>query len=472
MSVVDLTVPIAEIDMGRTPWRHTLHNPARCGNLYNHYIAIFGKRNDIVSEESTAPFILIVDDEPDIRELIQDILNDEGYRCLTAADGNQAREVMAQSQPDLVLLDIWMPDIDGISLLKEFKSTHANMPVIMISGHGNIETAIEATKLGAADFIEKPLATAKLLHTIKNILATSESQADAVVLSPLIGSSEAVNLLRGQAQRVVQHELPILLRGEVGTDKHQLAHYLHGIGPQSHGDFVEIVASTFPMDIDKLADLGENNCLFISNLTILSAAAQQHLLFSLEHDRFKNTQLICAADETLAAAINHGDFSEALYYQLNSIALIVPPLREHREDIPALIEHFIDKFTATLKLPYRHLSVAAVNRLRNYHWSGNVQALENIIKGLLVLGGDPTIDLDELNATLATMPESEQGFDQDYIDYALPMREARTQFERHYFRHKLEETNGNVSKAAQLANIERTHLYRKLKTLGISPGNS
>lgn len=422
-----------------------------------------------MSEETNAPLILIIDDEPDIRELIKDILNDEGYRCLAAEDANHARQLIKQEQPALVFLDIWMPDIDGISLLREFKSALPHMPVIMISGHGSIETAIEATKLGALDFIEKPLSTAKLLHAVESTIST---QTDSIEISPLIGDSDIINLLRTQAQRVVQHGMPILLRGEVGTGKHHLARYLHAIGPQSGNEFVEISASTFPIDIDKLTSLGENKCLFINDITTLSPTAQQHLLFALDNKRLETTQLICAANNSLEAAINHGEFSETLYYQLNSITLLLPPLRDRREDIPVLVQHFTDKLTATLNLPYRHFSIAAVNRLRNHHWAGNVLALESLVQGLLVLGGAADIKAEDLTSALAAMPDNDESSEQAYIDYTLPMREARVQFERNYFLHKLQETNGSVSKAAQLAEIERTHLYRKLKTLGISPGGS
>ena len=416
------------------------------------------------------PLILVVDDEPDIRELIKDILQDEGYLVVTAANGEQARTAFDANNPSLILLDIWMPDVDGISLLKEFKQQNADINIVMMSGHGTIETAVEATRLGASDFIEKPLSMAKLLRGVELAIEHHQKQAEnqKQFAQEPIGKSPQLVALREQAQRVVKHDVPILLIGEVGTGKHFFAHYLYSQGRVSTGKFIEFSADTFPLDSLKLSSLAANNCIYIEDVAQLSEEAQSLLLYMLESGKFNNTQLICATQHPLDTAIANKTFSESLLYQLNSITLALPPLRDHIEDIPELIKFFVDKQTIESELPYRHFTVAAQNRLRNYSWPGNVLELRNVIQRILVLGDTDDIDVEDVERAInLNKGHQEQQSGNDAIDYGLPLREAREQFERIYLLKKLQETDGNVGRAAKLAGMERTHLYRKLRSLDI-----
>lgn len=414
------------------------------------------------------PLILVVDDEPDIRELIRDILEDEDYRVIIANNGEQARQAFESQTPELVLLDIWMPDIDGISLLKEFKQQNSAVTVLMMSGHGTIETAVEATRFGASDFIEKPLSMAKLLRGVETALENRGKQLllQQEVAQEPIGKSTAISTLREQAERVAGHNMPILLVGEGGTGKHCFAHYLHRLGTFADGRFIELSPETFPLDSHKFRTLAENNCLFINDIGLLNDDAQALMLHLLESGQLKQCQLICASQQSLDRLTQDGEFLEGLFYQLSSITLHVPPLREHIEDVPELVHHFVDLQTTQAGLPYRRFTVAAQNRLRNYDWPGNVLELRNLIQRLLVLGDTDDISVEIIDSDLQS--ESERTTDNgEQIDYELPLREAREQFERIYLQYKLQETNGNVGKAAKLAGMERTHLYRKLRALGI-----
>lgn len=416
------------------------------------------------------PLILVVDDEPDIRELVKDILEDEDYRVVIAGDGTDARAAFSSLAPSLILLDIWMPDVDGISLLKEFKQQDPNITIVMMSGHGTIETAVEATRLGAYDFIEKPLSMAKLLRSIELALESSQKKAASrqhYAQAP-VGKSTQIALLREQSQRVAQHEMPILLQGEGGTGKHCYAHYLHSLGRFATGKFIEITPASFPTDSLKLVTLAHNNCLFINDLSLLTANAQALLSHLLNTKKLADCQLICATQYSLDMAINNGTFSEGLLYQLNSITLAIPPLRDHIEDIPELVHHFVDEQTTAAEMAYRHFTVAAQNRLRNHPWQGNILELKNVIQRLLILGESDDIDVAEVDQTLRETSEQQlQASELTSINYDLPLREAREQFERIYLLQKLQETEGNVGKAAKLAGMERTHLYRKLRSLDI-----
>lgn len=414
------------------------------------------------------PLILVVDDEPDIRELIKDILEDENYQVNVAANGEQARAEFEQQLPDLVLLDIWMPDIDGITLLKEFKQQNKAVTIVMMSGHGTIETAVEATRLGAADFIEKPLSMAKLLRGVEMALENRAKQvAIQRELSQVpVGKSSQMKLLREQVERIAGHDMPVLLVGEGGVGKHCFAHYQHSLGPFADGKFIELSPESFPLDSLKIKSLAEGNCLYINDLALLSDEAQALLLHLLESKQLEQCQLICATQFSLQKAVDNGDFLDSLLYQINSITLVIPPLKDHIEDIPELVHHFVDLQTTQAGLPYRRFTVAAQNRLRNHEWPGNVLELKNVIQRLLVLGEGDDIDVDEVDNALEVEAEAKAEGDET-INFDLPLREAREQFERLYLLRKLQETDGNVGKAAKLAGMERTHLYRKLRSLGI-----
>jgi len=449
--------------------------------------------------------ILVVDDEPDIRQLVQEILADEGYSVQVAADGESARLAYAQLKPDLVLLDIWMPDIDGISLLKEWSSSgELESQVVIMSGHGTLETAVEATRLGAYDFIQKPLSLAKLLATVRKALdsrpqdqAAQGDDQHALAKEPL-GNSPAMQLLRSKAKQAAANTSPVLITGEPGSGRETLARYIHQLSASS-GPMVVLDHSQgtdsnsrdylFGTITDASANNPANNglfgeaaggALFIPDLHKLPQKIQQLLENTLEansytagggsHPNQLNCRIFCTAGPELEQAVQDGKVSSSLYFRLNVLPLKIPALRERPEDIPELIRYFSDWFPNQENLPYRQFSVSVQNRMRNHSWPGNVRELRNLIKRLLILGGDGEISMQEVEEALsqnAASVESSGGGRQGLFD--LPLREAREQFERDYLTYQLKKAGGSVGKLSDAVGMERTHLYRKLRSLGIDP---
>lgn len=445
-----------------------------------------------------AAHILVVDDEPDICSLLKEILEDEGYAVSMAENAKQARAARREQQPDLVLLDIWMPDSDGISLLKEWQDTgFIDNPVIMMSGHGTVETAVEATRLGAYDFLEKPLSISKLLITIKRALEMVSLQREndglrkhtQLVTEP-IGHSEIMSGLREQVKRINQHATSVLISGESGSGRALFARYLHQSSQRREGPFVsvrmaglsgenqalELFGSQESHSLSRL-EQAEKGTLFIKEIADMDNAIQARLLDSLEKQAFVregraepiniNVRVVGATAYNLEQAVTHGRLREDLFYYLNVIPLHIPPLHEHCEDVPELLEFYVNLFVAQENLPYRRFTVAAQNRLRNYAWPGNVRELKNLVQRLLILGQRDTIDIDEVEPALNTQSRSVSVTNTSIYD--LPLREAREQFEREYLEHQLQEFGGNVSKVAARVGLERTHLYRKLRALDIDP---
>jgi len=440
--------------------------------------------------------ILVVDDEADIRSLLEEILSEEGYEVVAAADAAEARERYARSAPDLVLLDIWMPDMDGISLLREWSANKAQpaCPVVMMSGHGTVETAVEATRLGAFDFIEKPVSLAKLLRAVERGLESGRGgKAGRSIVPPSttpVGRSRVIQALREQAERVAGHDTPVLVTGELGSGRELFARYIHSLGQRAHGPFVRLVAGTLQDSAAEAALFGrafqgkvepglleraQGGTLFIKGLQDLGPEAQRLMLGVLESGRFKpvgseaaqplDARVIASAPPGAERTTPTGLRRELLMY-LSVVVLPVPPLREYPEDVPDLLRHFLDKLVDSQGLPYRHFSVAAQNRLRNYPWPGNVRELRNLVHRLLILGGGEDIGLGEVEQALSdTAPPDEPLLSQDLM--ALPLREAREQFERAYLQQQLQLCEGKVGRLAKRVGMERTHLYRKLRALGI-----
>lgn len=444
--------------------------------------------------------ILVVDDEPDIRGLVREILEDEGFTVGVARDAAEARGLIRRFEPDMVLLDIWMPGVDGISLLKEWKQAdQLALPVVMMSGHGNVETAVEATRYGAYDFIEKPLSTAKLLLTVKHALASGPAREGrrpaprAVPAGPLpIGKSRPMADLRARIARAARHETPALIQGEAGTDKTLCARYLHALGDRRAGPFITLKVATlggerataevFGAEANNetrpgYLDQARGGTLFIEDIGELDGPLQAGLQAMLETGKFTpdggagprtaDLRLVAATRFDLAERLAEGRFREDLYYQLNVLPLTVPPLRAHREDIPALLEYYVDHLIEREGLPYRRFSIAAQNRLRGYAWPGNERELKNLAQRLLILGADEIIDIAEVEAALRQNEQQESRLAAANAGFDLPLREARENFEKAYLEYQLARANGSVSKVASAAGIERTHLYRKLKLLGI-----
>ena len=443
--------------------------------------------------------ILVVDDEPDIRSLIKEILEDENFEVAVAEDATEANNIRENFNPDLILLDIWMPGIDGITLLKQWnESNQMSVPVIMISGHGTVETAVEATRLGAYDFIEKPLSLAKLILTVNHALEKTSLQKENIRLrghdqraDTPIGKSKIMQDLREKISQIVEHNTPILISGESGTDKELFARYLHNQSSRSEKAFISIGISALSADNFLMEFFGsdepdkdragfferaEGGTLFLKDIADMDPSLQAKLQNTLDNQYFTrvgNTQtqrfdirIIAATSHDILELVKQGQFRDDLYYQLNILPLHVPPLREHAEDIPELLEFYVNYFAEKEGLTYRHFTVAAQNYLRSYAWPGNVRELKNLVQRLLILGTEENIDISELELAQGKLASLHEG--QSFMpNFDMPLREAREQFEKEYLQYKLNLAGGSVSKAAEAVGIERTHLYRKLKSLGI-----
>ncbi len=446
----------------------------------------------------SAPYILVVDDEREIHKVIKEILEDEGYEVETAEDAAEARHALRVRRPDLVLLDVWLPDMDGISLLKEWSlGSTLIAPVIMISGHGTVETAVEATRLGAYDFIEKPLSLSKLLLVVKRALEADKLQRENIGLRkhirPLIvpiGKSKSMQNLKEQVQRIAQHKAWVLIRGEPGSGKELIARYLHFSSPQADGPFIEVGVGAisderaanelFGSETGETINYGyleqaNGGTLYLSEVADMDAAAQAKFLSALETRTFLrvggvepievDVRVVAATHRDLEQEMQAGKFREDLYYQLNVVPIEIPPLREHSEDILELLEYYVDVFSSQEGLPYRKFSVAALNRLRQYTWAGNVRELKNLVQRLLILGRHEEISLEDVEIALGM--RGKHAATEVPISFDMALREARKQFEKAYFEYQLGLMGGNISKVAHIAGIERTHLYRKLRELGI-----
>ena len=445
----------------------------------------------------SSPHILVVDDEADIRGLLKEILSEEGYEVDVAANAAQARASRARQVPDLVLLDIWMPDVDGITLLREWSAAAADgCPVVMMSGHGTVETAVEATRLGAFDFVEKPLSLAKLLRTVERALDAGRRhrQSGKLLGAPLavpLGKSKLMQQLRAEAQQLGANPSPVLLVGEPGSGREALARYLHEQGPRAAAPFVALIASSL-RDADAEARLfgreqgdgstpglleeAGNGTLFIHELEDLPAGVQRLLVGVFESGQFTRiggreplafrARILSTAQPGLEQRAGSEGLRRDLLAHLNVLIMRVPPLREYAEDVPDLLRHQVDRLVDADGLPFRRFSVAAQNRLRNYPWPDNVRELRHLVHRLLIHGGAEEIRLEEIERELAVQaPPDEPLVKQDLL--ALPLREAREQFERAYLQQQLLLCNGKVGQLAKRVGMERTHLYRKLRSLGV-----
>jgi two-component system nitrogen regulation response regulator NtrX len=432
--------------------------------------------------------ILVVDDEANIRALIDEILSEEGYDVTTAADAEEARAARKAQEFELVLLDIWMPDTDGISLLREWAEGGAMGTVVMMSGHGTVDTAVEATRLGAVDFVEKPVSLAKLLRTVEKALAQRRPRdqrrgANVPAQAPA-GKSQAMRALREQVARVAQHRAPVLFTGESGSGRELFARHLAGLGSHAKGPFVTVVGGDLVDEGAQRELLGdgtepgaferaEGGILFVRELAELGGQAQRILLGAIEQDAYRPAG--GTADRPFNCRVVSSAFpgferSEALRPELVShlsvVVIRVPPLREYSEDVPELLRYHVELLVDAEGLAFRRFSVAAQNRLRNYPWPGNVRELRNMVKRLLILGGPEEISLAEVEAQLATdTADREPLVKQDLL--AMPLREAREHFERAYLQQQLLLCGGKVGQLAKRVGMERTHLYRKLRSLGV-----
>lgn len=443
--------------------------------------------------------ILVVDDEPDIRDIVREILEDEGYNVAVAENAQTAREQFAQHNPELVLLDIWMPGTDGISLLKEWHEQDIEIPVIMISGHGNVETAVEAIRFGAYDFLEKPLSTAKLLVTVQRAIQNNRLKSENRQLkdqlkpsSKLIGSSQSTLSLLETIKKIAATESWVLIEGEPGSGKGVVAHAIHRASRRKDHPMVHVSLGAVPTESlavqlfgaddeatgNKVGyfDQARSGTLFLDAIGDLDLDIQAKLLAALEDGRYVrvggqafvdiNVRVVAATNQNLMQAVAAGTFREDLYYRLNALSIRVPPLREHREDIPELVAYYVEQMVSQDHVQWRQISTAAMNAMRNHDWPGNVRELRNIVQRLLITGAGEQVGSEEIEELLSGRePTTSDSFPQSVFE--MPIRDARDEFERSYLKFHLDRTKGNITELSQVVGMERTHLYRKLKGLGI-----
>lgn len=407
--------------------------------------------------------ILVVDDEIGIRELLSEILTDEGYQVRLAENAAEARAYRNRSRPDLVLLDIWMPDTDGITLLREWSSAGLlTMPVVMMSGHGTIDTAVEATRIGAYDFLEKPVALQKLLATVGRALNHGEQQPQAALSLASLGRGSLAVELKQRLERIANLRTPLLLTAEPGCGVELCARFLH---PRNTPWVVpETTALLADSPLDLLSQAREGT-LFVHDVAEINKVEQKGLLLLLgKLDRY-NVRVICGASRHLPDLVAQGAFDERLYSILSATTIRVPSLREHREDVPDLANFVLSSMVEAKEVPPRQFSTAALNALRNYDWPGNFAQLQSVVQTLAHTVPSEQINLEDINLALP-QPET-AGVMPQSLSLDLPLRDARDAFERVYFEHHIGKEGGNISRVAESVGLERTHLYRKLKQLGI-----
>ena len=406
--------------------------------------------------------ILIVDDEIGIRELLSEILRDEGHDILLAENATAARAARNAVRPDMVLLDIWMPDIDGITLLKEWAANgQLNMPVVMMSGHGTIDTAVEATRIGAIDYLEKPIALQKLLAAVKRGL--QRPQAPGVQSAPTLAAfhrSVPLRELRRRLEQIVGSSRVLLLRVGAGS----LAELVARSVQPANAPWLDLAAVTAPLDITQL-QATQGGVLFVGELARLSRAQQKNLAFALDRLERYDLRLVVATDRSLEALVGEG-WEEGLLARLFEVSLAPPSIADVREDLPELASQMLLHLVEAGEVPLRRFSTAALNQLRNLPWPGGYPELRAAVKSLALGTLEEEIGAGEVRRLLPP----DLGVGACGVSLDQPLREAREAFERMYFEHHLRLEGGNMTRLAEKTGLERTHLYRKLKQLGLQAG--
>lgn len=447
-----------------------------------------------------AASILVVDDEEGIRRSLRGILEDEGYRVLLAEDGEKALSIMEEEVPDAVLLDIWMPGRDGMAILEEIRRGWPMVPVVMISGHGSIDLAVRATKLGAHDFVEKPLSLDKVLLTVRNALKYSLLEEEyrrlrqqVSVREEISGTSPAIQRLREQIRIIAPTSSFVLIHGENGTGKEVVARAIYRQSKRSHGPFVEVNCAAIPEELIESElfghergaftgatqmrkgkfDLAHGGTLFLDEIGDMSLSTQAKILRILQEQRFQrvggsrfiqvDVRVIAATNKDLEEEIKAGRFREDLYHRLNVIPVEVPPLRERREDIPLLVQEFLEEFCHGRGYPRRGFSAEVMAAFQEYTWPGNVRELKNVVERLLILARSQVVELADLTPPIWAGPQRVQ----TGVRIPQTLKEAREAFERTFLEEKLREFGGNISRTAEAIGLERSHLHKKLKDLGI-----
>jgi DNA-binding NtrC family response regulator len=405
--------------------------------------------------------ILVVDDEIGIRELLSEILTDEGHTVRLARDATAARELRVRERPDLVLLDIWMPDTDGISLLKEWAAGgQLTMPVVMMSGHATIDTAVEATRIGALDFLEKPIAMQKLLTTVKRALRAPEAAPAAGLALANLGRSIVIADLRKRLAQLAQVGASVLLRGEPGVMPELFA---RALAPP--GTAWVSAGSALAESPQELLAQASGGILFVEELASLSRGQQRNLAFIAARAERQKVRLASFTVEDPRRLVDERGFDGGLLAQLSQVVLALPALREYAEDIPEIASMLLAQLVEARFCPPREFSTAALNSLRNFGWPGNLEALQQVVRSAALTALEDEIGAEDVSRTLPPL-EAPAVFAGLPLD--LPLREAREAFERAYFEHHLAR-EGSMSRLAERSGLERTHLYRKLRQLGLGP---
>ncbi len=452
--------------------------------------------------------ILIVDDEEGIRESLRGVLEDEGYSVEAASEAGAALEELTKRSYDVVLLDVWMPGKDGLETLEEIqKIPLAERPsVVMISGHGNIETAVRATKLGAFDFLEKPLTIEKVTVTIQNALRHRQLEVEVARLKQasgeertILGDSVSIQALRQQLDLMAKTNGRVLIYGESGSGKELVAHAIHRSSSRVEGPFVEVNCAAIPEDRieselfghrkgsfpgaieDKVGkfEKADGGTLFLDEVGDMSLKTQAKVLRVLDEGRFQplgadeniraDVRVIAATNKNLEDEIERGNFREDLFYRLNVIPFSVPPLRERVEDIRVLADHFLAEYTSSYARKAKELTPEAYRVLEEYSWPGNVRELRNLMERIVIM--NPQVRVDARHIPLNAGPNGAKRAPQVTERFGS-LQEVREAAERDYILRKLDEAQGNVTKTAELLGLERSHLYRKMKALGIGPKES
>jgi two-component system nitrogen regulation response regulator NtrX len=440
--------------------------------------------------------VLIIDDEHGIRESLQGILEDEGYTAVSAESGEAGLELLRKRPFDVVLLDVWLPGIDGLETLERIKESEDAPEVIMISGHGTIETAVRATKLGAYDFLEKPLSLEKTLILVKNAaeakrLRSENRDLKKLVLSRsvIVGDSIPMKALRQQIALMAPTNGRVLIYGESGTGKELVARAMHAQSLRKDSMFVEVNCAAIPEDLIESELFGHRKgsfagaaekegkfqkanggTLFLDEVGDMSLKTQAKVLRTLDEQRFSqvggddmisvDVRVIASTNKNLEDEITTGNFREDLFYRLNVIPFYVPPLRDRKEDIPQLARYFLKEFADAYSRRQKEITDDAIDALTRYAWPGNVRELRNVIERIVIM--NPTVNrLDRKHLPPLVYRERRTG------DFST-LSQARAAYERDYILKKLDENHGNISRAAEVLGLERSHLYRKMKSLGIA----
>ncbi|HET9509714.1 MAG TPA: sigma-54 dependent transcriptional regulator [Sphingomonas sp.] len=448
--------------------------------------------------------ILVVDDEYDIRELVAGVLEDEGYDTRLAADSDAALEAIATRRPSLVLLDVWLQGsrLDGLDLLDEIKRRDPSIPVLVISGHGNIDTAVAAIRRGASDFIEKPFEAERLLLLVERATETERLRREIASLrasagreDDLTGSSTAINAVRATLKRVASTGSRVLISGSAGVGKEVAARLLHGWSGRANAPFVIVSAARMTPErveeelfgVEESGDLvrpvlleqAHGGTLFLDEIADMPVATQARILRVLTDQSFTrvggtrvvkvDVRVVSATARDLQGEIAEGRFREDLYYRLNVVPVVIPALAERREDIPALVEHFVAHYASERRVPTPEVAADAMVALQSYEWPGNVRQLRNVVERTIILAPGNRIgriDLDLLPPEVLGRGDGEGGGSAAIM--GAPLREARESFEREYLRIQIRRFSGNISRTASFIGMERSALHRKLKLLGIT----